>query len=247
MRLSRDGLKHVALFAMVLNHAAQTFLPHGGAAYYLLVYAGYMTAPMMCYFLVQGFYATRSRKKYALRLLVFGVLSQPIYGAWHWLRSGSMLELNMMFTLFVCFLVLSVRNAKLGPVASLAIQAALVVCTFRMTWSYVAAIETVLFDMARAGGAARPERRRAYGVAAFAGAGALVTFMQVFVFGVPDGQEPFALACFAFVMLAGVLVLYGHDGEKDDASKRTRFRRYYFYVFYPAHLAVLVLARVAIG
>ena len=57
----------------------------------------------MCCFLVEGYRHTRSRKKYALRLLVFALLSQF---PWR-LALVNNHNLNMLFTLLLCFLLLA--------------------------------------------------------------------------------------------------------------------------------------------
>ncbi len=74
--LNRDVIKYIAMTAMLLNHIANIFLVPGTLWYEVLVDIGYFTAITMCYFLVEGFRYTHSRKQYALRLFGFGVVSQ---------------------------------------------------------------------------------------------------------------------------------------------------------------------------
>lgn len=62
--------------AMFCNHFAYIFLKEGSTGKEVMVDIGYFTAITMCYFLVEGYHYTRSVKNYALRLLVFGILSQ---------------------------------------------------------------------------------------------------------------------------------------------------------------------------
>ena len=66
--LNRDVIKYIAVTAMLLNHIANIFLVPGTLGYEVLVDIGYFTAITMCYFLVEGFRYTHSRKQYALRL-----------------------------------------------------------------------------------------------------------------------------------------------------------------------------------
>ena len=82
--LNRDMIKYIAITAMLLNHIANIFLVPGTLWYEVLVDIGYFTAITMCYFLVEGFRYTHSRKQYALRLFGFGVVSQvPFSGFQH--------------------------------------------------------------------------------------------------------------------------------------------------------------------
>lgn len=102
--LNRDVIKYIAMIAMLLNHIANIFLVPGTLWYEVLVDIGYFTAITMCYFLVEGFRYTHSRKQYALRLFGFGVVSQvPFSMAFAQNGILEFQDFNMMFTLFLCF------------------------------------------------------------------------------------------------------------------------------------------------
>lgn len=73
IELNRDQIKYIAVFTMLLNHVANIFLQPGTFACEALKDIGYFTAPVMCWFLVEGYRYTRSVKKYAGRLLIFAV------------------------------------------------------------------------------------------------------------------------------------------------------------------------------
>lgn len=100
-KLNRDVIKYAAVFAMLLNHMAHVFLREGSWEYEICVAVGYFTAVTMCYFLVEGYQYTRSKKKYGQRLLLFAMISQVPYQAALGIR-----QLNMLFTLLFCFLIL---------------------------------------------------------------------------------------------------------------------------------------------
>ncbi len=79
------------------------FLQPGTFACEALKDIGYFTAPVMCWFLVEGYRYTRSVKKYAGRLLIFAVISQlPYYLAFARNHLAPWYTLNMIFTLFLC-------------------------------------------------------------------------------------------------------------------------------------------------
>ena len=73
--MSRDSIKMVAMLTMLINHIANVFLPAGQPLTNLCLCIGYFTAVTMCFFLVEGYGCTRSKRRYAGRLLGFAVLA----------------------------------------------------------------------------------------------------------------------------------------------------------------------------
>lgn len=104
--LNRDVIKYIAMFTMLLNHIAHVFLTVGTSFRELLEDIGYFTAPVMCYFMVEGYAYTRSKVRYGLRLLLFAIFSQIPFQ----LVFGRNYGLNMIYTLFCCFLILVVME-----------------------------------------------------------------------------------------------------------------------------------------
>lgn len=49
--LTRDAIKYLAIFTMLLNHIANVLLPENTILWEVLVDIGYFTAITMCYFL----------------------------------------------------------------------------------------------------------------------------------------------------------------------------------------------------
>ena len=95
--MSRNAIKYLAMAAMFCNHFAYIFLKEGSTGQEVMVDIGYFTAITMCYFLVEGFYYTHSRRKYGERLLIFAGISQVPY-----MMAFDFSQLNMIFTLFIC-------------------------------------------------------------------------------------------------------------------------------------------------
>lgn len=100
--LSANSLKLIALLAMTIDHYAWVFIPRLSPLAATMHFIGRLTAPIMCFFLVEGFIHTRSRWRYALRLGFFAVLSQAPFSLFF---SGKLRydHLNMLYTLFICF------------------------------------------------------------------------------------------------------------------------------------------------
>ena len=108
--MSRDSIKMVAMLTMLINHIANVFLPAGQPLTNLCLCIGYFTAVTMCFFLVEGYGCTRSKRRYAGRLLGFAVLAQlPYQLAFPANGIAGFVQFNMLFTLLLCFLVLLVQ------------------------------------------------------------------------------------------------------------------------------------------
>ena len=113
--LNRDVIKYIAMLTMLLNHISQIFMKSGYFLSELFLDIGYFTAITMCYFLVEGFQYTHSKKNYAIRLLIFALISEIPY-CMAFTKNG-VLEfqgLNMLFTLLICFTILIVNEKVLN-------------------------------------------------------------------------------------------------------------------------------------
>ena len=238
--LSRDAVKYIAMFTMLLNHIAQIFMPPGAFWTEAFIDIGYFTAPVMCWFLVEGYGYTRSKKRYALRLAAFAALSEvPFCLAF---TQGAVLSyygMNMIFTLLLCFLIL-LAGEKLRPglprrLAQLGLT--LLTVILPSDWSLLAPVYTMLFAWARG------SRRRAK----WAFFWAVLLFWWLLWLG-GAGQPVWrqlltSLGGAAGVALAAVAILYLYNGRR--AGRGQRFAKWFFYWFYPAHLLALGLVRVA--
>ena len=112
--MNRDQIKYVAMFTMLLNHIANVFLEPGTFLFEVMVDVGYFTAITMCYFLVEGYCYTRSKEKYGKRLLLFALISEiPFCLAFTEEGTISFVSMNMLFTLFLCFLILYAMERSL--------------------------------------------------------------------------------------------------------------------------------------
>ena len=53
--ISKDSVKLIAIFTMLLNHIATIYMEPGTIIYELFTNIGYFTAITMCYYLVEGY------------------------------------------------------------------------------------------------------------------------------------------------------------------------------------------------
>ena len=79
-KLSSNQLKIIAVCAMIFDHLLWVIKPgYEKGIIYLLHIFGRIVAPIFCFFIAEGAYYTKNRKRYLARLLVFAVISHFAY------------------------------------------------------------------------------------------------------------------------------------------------------------------------
>lgn len=231
---NRDVIKYIAMFTMLLNHIAHVELFDLTPVWYeVLEDIGYFTAPVMCFFLVEGYQYTRSKKQYGRRLLLFAILSQiPYELAFHY---GSA---NMIFTLFVCYLILVAMERIQSTIICTIICTLLVMVTVVSDWGIIAPLLTILLCMSAGN---KKKMALSYGIICVAFV--LINMGSKTVEpGNPAPEIILRSAASGIGILAAaftVLVLY--NGKRMERGKN--FSKWFFYIFYPAHLLVLYLLK----
>lgn len=242
--LSRDSIKMLAMVTMLLNHIANVFLEPSRLLSIILIDIGYFTAPVMCCFLAEGYQYTRSKKRYAARLALFSIVSEiPYCLAFSEMMNGvrgiSFCGMNMMFTLLLCFGVLAAEETICDlPLRRMCMVVLLFLSLFS-DWAVTAPILTFLFGKA---GKDRRKTALAFGI----GAGVFVllnypwqsdlgTFPERLLYGAGMAAGP---------LMAGVVILRLYNGKQMEKGKA--FSKWFFYLFYPVHLLILGLIRLAI-
>ena len=235
---TRDTIKYFAMFAMLLNHISYIFMETGTFWAEFFTDIGYFTAITMCYFLVEGFTYTHSRKQYGKRLLVFAVLSQFPYSLTH--TKGSILnitEMNMMFTLLLCFFLLCVLEYVKIKEWKYSLIFLFVMISLLSDWALLAPVFTLLFAWAREN---RTRKKIAFTAAtclfgSFNFLGGIGRFSLV-------ENVTYTLGSMAGMIFAAIILLYFYNGKR--AEKGQNFSKWFFYWFYPVHLLVLGVIRV---
>lgn len=239
--LNRDIIKYVAMATMFLNHYAQLFLKPGTGVYEVFLNIGYFTAPVMIYFLVEGYEYTHSKKDYALRLLIFAILSEVPYCMAF--TDRGIIEytgLNMLFTLLLCLTVILVMDKVEHLSLRILAIAGLVIVSFGCDWSILAPVFTVLFVRA---GKDWKRKRNAFIIAMFF-FGIINYAGGIGRFSVAENLLYMAYSM-AGVAMGGVCILYFYNGRRMQHGRA--FSKWFFYLFYPLHLFILGLIRIIVS
>lgn len=235
--LTRETIKYIAMFTMLLNHISFIFMESGKFWSEVFIDIGYFTAGVMCYFLVEGFRYTHSRKLYAMRLFLFAVISEfPYCLAFGYNLTPSSFRGNMIFTLFLCFLILCVKEYVKIKEWQISLIFLLVAGSVVSDWALMAPAFTLFFSWA---GEEWRKKKTAFVLSAclygafsfFAGLGR-----------VPMGKNlVYMLGGMTGIVLSGVVILYFYSGKQIKRGRK--FSKWFFYLFYPAHLLILGVIR----
>lgn len=184
--------------------------------YELLRAIGRIAFPIFLFLLIEGFYHTRSKCRYFLRLLIFAIVSElpldyALYG------EISSVKQNIFFTLALCLLMLTIikqikNSEKLHELLKIMSLSA-VICLFmyiayrfKFDYSFYGILMAVILETFRE----YPLAMSAMGAVSFA------------------WEYPAPLA---------FIPIYLYNG------KRGCKLRFFFYAFYPAHLLLLAILR----
>lgn len=222
-------LKCVAILGMTANHAGHVFahqLPT--PAYTVLIGLGGLTFPIMAFLLTVGYRHTRDVGRYALRLGGFALLSLVPFA---WALEP---RLNVLFTLLMGLGVVWADDHLASRPLFWALAAAAIAASHWCDWSYIGVPVILLYHRAHDG------RWRAVlplapiwllGLSNLAGALALGLWAEYWPRLLPD-----LLYCLVGASLTIPLIqLYG--------GSLGRPMKYFFYAYYPGHLALLALLR----
>ena len=229
--LNRNHLKYLAIFAMLLDHIAWVLSqyyydqPWNFPLTVVFRTIGRLTAPIMSWFLVQGYLHTSSKKRYALRLFIFALISQIPFSL---VRSNKIWgnELNVIFTLLISFLILCIIDSALDTVPKVLLTIILFVLSVFGDWAIFMPFMVLIFYLLK-------DKKRAL-IIFYSILSLLVVISDITILCIKGYHwywELWQLGMFLFIPL---FLLY--NGEP---GSRAPFHKWFFYAFYPLHLLVL--------
>ena len=220
----RDFPKVVAIGAMTLDHLSTAFLADDSLLYAVLQNIGNWTIVIMCYFLAQGLFHTRSIRRYLERLITWALISQIpftlIFG----------LQLNVLFTLFISLLIIYLLDSK-GLLVSMTALALLSPVLLMYDWNILVPIFTIIFYYAS-------KMDRVFSSVYLIPGAYLV--LSVILYPCLDISARF-LTAFSF-FTASVLISSLPDGDG-----KGRIPNRFFYAYYPLHILAIWLISIIIS
>ena len=220
-------LKLIAACTMLIDHVG--YVLFSDALWLRCI--GRIAFPLFCFLMAEGCVYTRDRRKYALRLLVFALLSEIPFNLMNTGTPWDLSHQNVLWTLLagalLCWLVDWALQKRTAP--GLVLTGAVMAAAF------------CLLELANTD---------------YGGWGTLLVVMFYAVRRAPSGTvskmtaQTFGLAFFSIAIMGGVSVelwslaalipIWLYNGQRGFSPKAVQ---YGFYAFYPAH--ILVLSQIA--
>ena len=231
-RLNGNQIKLIAIIAMTIDHLTWVLFPGTQAVWYVCVLhiIGRLTAPIMWFFIAEGCHYTHNIKKYIGRLFLFAFVSHFAYNFAFGipllpLKTGVFNQTSVMWSLAWAVVLVAVMQNETIP-RWLKLLSIPVVClvSFPSDWSCIA-VMCPFFLFAHRGNF----KKQAADIV-------LWTFVYAAVYFLFLDKLYGALQMFTFLTIP---ILAQYNGERG----KWKGMKWFFYLYYPAHLVVIGLLR----
>ena len=236
IQFNANYLKVVAIIAMTIDHCTDLFYPGfpTEAIPLGLHFIGRLTAPIMWFFVCEGYHYTKNVKKYMMRLGIFAVISHFAYCigfgiSLNPLEGGIFNRTSVIYPLFIAVVVLYLEDLQtpMKKWQKRIIQFVLIISAFPADWSCIAVL-AILGMYSKRGNLEKQMIEMISWVFWYG----LVSFLFV--------NKVYAIELVGVLMVYPVLKLY--NGERGKAS----WMKWFFYIYYPAHLMVIGIIRILV-
>lgn len=236
--INGDMMKYIAIIPMAIGHFMGYMYSAGVITdlswwMNILIY-GSLFAPMVFFFfIVEGFKYTHSKKKYALRLLIFALITQIPYCL---VNSATIvtielfLNLNVIFTLFFGLIALMVWESKwkLKVRVITIIMIDVLTCVLGCEWMIFGVLNILGIYVFRDNSKVR------------------FIWVLVSVFCLNFILNGFFLSMSFWVglllqLLAYFMMATCYNGKR---GKHPNIAKWFFYIFYPLHLLLIYVAQI---
>lgn len=236
-KLNSNHLKLIAIIAMTIDHMADLLYPGMPNNIFSNIFhiIGRLTAPIMFFFICEGFYYTKNIKKYLIRLFVFSIISHFAYCFAFGIKyipfsTGNIFnQTSVMWTLFwsVVALYIVYGKNKLKEWQKWMLIILLNLITFPSDWSCIGLM--IIVSMYEHRGNVDTQ----------------IKYMMMWTFIYAIISYIFVSKTYGIIQLFVVLVyplLKLYNGKKG----KVKWLKWFFYVYYPLHLIIIGILRILI-
>ena len=238
--LNSNQLKLIAIIAMTVDHIAWAMFDGYPTALLPLVMhiIGRLTCPIMCYFIAEGYHYTRNINKYTFRLFAFAFVSHFAYifasndfvdfKSFIPFYYGNFLnQTSVMCSLAWGLVMLRIADSKrIKSIYKVLLVILICIITLPSDWSCIAALCIM------AVGTNRGDFRKQMSWMIFY----VALYSLVYFFSI---DKAYGILQMGVVLSIPVIAMY--NGKRGKNPKINKFMKWFFYIFYPAHLFVIGL------
>lgn len=238
--LNSNQLKLIAIIAMTVDHIAWAMFDGYPSALLPLVMhiIGRLTCPIMCYFIAEGYHYTRNINKYTFRLFAFAFVSHFAYifasndfvdfKSFIPFYYGNFLnQTSVMWSLAWGLVMLRIADSKrIKSIYKVLLVVLICIITLPSDWSCIAALCIM------AVGTNRGDFRKQMSWMIFY----VALYSLVYFFAI---DKTYGILQMGVVLSIPVIAMY--NGKRGKNPKINKFMKWFFYIFYPAHLFAIGL------
>lgn len=240
--LTRNQLKYIAIIAMTIDHIAWYFnidpISPSGMIMHII---GRFTAPIMCFFIAEGYYYTKNIKKYLLRLGIFAAICHLIYIAENLISIIKLYgaapivhdfnyfiyiifcKTSVMFTLFLGLLALVIIKSDLHNALKAILVLIIFVLSTRGDWDIIGVSWVLCFGLFRNN---KLKKYISYYIVAF-------LYVVSCAFNCIKYEYSILNTVYQATVLLAPLILLLYNGKSGSHSS---FHKWFFYIYYPVHI-----------
>ena len=229
--LTGNALKLIAIAAMTLDHVLWILYPGYQYHWWLIALhaVGRITAPIMWFFIAEGYHYTHNFKKYALRLLLFAIVSHFAYCFAFGIpflpfQTTVFNQTSVIWSLFWGLIAIKLFDSDLKTWLKFVLLVPILLVSFPSDWSCIA-VMAILYHWAKRESFAKRMLWMMIWVASYA---VIYFFFIDKVYGVLQ-------LCTAL----SIPLLYCYNGQRGS----WKGMKWLFYLYYPAHLVLIGMLR----
>ncbi|EFV01524.1 hypothetical protein HMP0721_0917 [Pseudoramibacter alactolyticus ATCC 23263] len=233
--LNSNQIKFIAIMAMTIDHLTWAFFPGLNTAWYVycLHIIGRLTAPIMWFFIAEGYHYTHNIKKYISRLFVFAVISHFAYDFAFGIpmipfSTGVFNQTSVMWSLaWAVVLMVICSNEKINNGVKWMSIIGICLVSFPSDWSSIAVMASFFIYLHRDN-----FKKQALDIVIWSAIYAAVYFIFL--------NKPYGLLQIFTFLSIPILSMY--SGQRGN----WKGMKWFFYIYYPAHLIIIGIIRISL-
>ena len=216
-------LKIISFITMIIDHIGIIFYPSND----IFRIIGRISFPIFCFFIVEGYFHTKNIKKYLIRILLLGIISELIFDLVFYNQYFYLERQNTCFELFMGLLTIYIFDKliskyKVLPIILVFISI-IVSSLLRLDYSYKGIILIFCFYLVNKFDLSKIKRILYISLS-------ITIFFFISIISKPNINYLGIFLCLPFLLTYNGKIGYNN-----------KFIKYLFYFLYPLHLLILLV------